>query len=266
MPGGTPTRSGWFDALITGCIPVFFAQCTRTSCDVGDHSFIPRYDRRRFGAGIGHAQLKPFSDPSTGGNLDAITPRRRRIMREYIAVHTTAAVLAPGIELREFDDAQAVYGRIVPQLKAASSDRETAQSRSADAVCPSYGLPRPRGGTHQVRQCNGGHDSTTDSEAESGVVTDAQAHVAVRAEAETKAGLEETRRSQGGEHRNRPQPSTRPTNPRSAQSSRCSLRGREGIRSRYDRQIAKLTALPRPFPLTRNFRCSLGPYRNACGY
>ena len=48
MPGGdTPTRQGVMDALLVGCIPVFFATCSHGSLyEVAYHPFIPQYDRK----------------------------------------------------------------------------------------------------------------------------------------------------------------------------------------------------------------------------
>ena len=61
MPGGdTPTREAMFDALLCGCIPVFFAECAPpcpSDCPRGllfessYHPFLPRFERVDWGAG-----------------------------------------------------------------------------------------------------------------------------------------------------------------------------------------------------------------------
>jgi hypothetical protein len=51
--GDTPTRQSWFDAILSGCIPVFFSSCLREDLFYEHvyHPFLPAHTRTTFGAG-----------------------------------------------------------------------------------------------------------------------------------------------------------------------------------------------------------------------
>ena len=122
MPGGdTPTRQGVMDALLVGCIPVFFATCSHGSLyEVAYHPFIPQYDRKAWGAGDWSVLLnstRVLNEPSTlMTDLEAISPETRQAMRARISTFIPQLQYsAPGVQLHDFADAQHVFARIVPQ-------------------------------------------------------------------------------------------------------------------------------------------------------
>ena len=130
MPSGdTPSRQGIMDALLVGCIPVFFATCVREVLyDEAYHPFIPRFERHRFGAGRWSVLLNStriLTDPGQLiAGLEAIGPNSRRAMRENIASFLPQLQYsAPGVRLRDFEDAQQVYERIMPQLPSDGTSR-----------------------------------------------------------------------------------------------------------------------------------------------
>ena len=137
MPGGdTPTRQGIMDALLVGCIPVFFATCVHGALyEVAYHPFIPRYNRKAWGPGDWSVLLnssRVLHDISAlTADLEAINHETRRAMRARIAKFLPQLQYsAPGVRLREFADAQQVYEQVVPRPQ----ESQTSISNTADTV------------------------------------------------------------------------------------------------------------------------------------
>lgn len=116
MPAGdTPTRQGIFDALLTGCIPVFFTTCRRGALyESAYEPFVPRYERHNFGAGAWAVLLNASEVAHTPGvvvrTLEAIGVETRLRMREAILRFLPRLAYAhAGARLRRFEDARSVF-------------------------------------------------------------------------------------------------------------------------------------------------------------
>lgn len=89
--GDTPTRQGIFDALICGCIPVFFADCLSADLafETMYHPFLPAFRRSHFGVGSWAVLLNATALLLRAGELHkqllAIDPRHIQQMRRSIA-------------------------------------------------------------------------------------------------------------------------------------------------------------------------------------
>ena len=118
MPGGdTPTRQATFDALLVGCIPVFFATCKRGALfELAYAPFVPRYERHSFGAGE-WAVLLNSSEISEHPHaliraLDRIDEGARRAMREAILRFLPRLQYAHAdAKLQQYEDARSVFTR-----------------------------------------------------------------------------------------------------------------------------------------------------------
>ena len=112
--GDTPTRQGWFDAMLSGCIPVFFSSCLRPNLfyERAYAPFLPAYNRTAYGAGdwavVVNSSAPLSSLGSTLRNLGADDVRRmqRRI-----------ADISPGIQYSATPgavrDAQTIYTELL---------------------------------------------------------------------------------------------------------------------------------------------------------
>lgn len=113
--GDTPTRQGWFDALLSGCIPVFFSTCLRPNLfyERVYAPFLPAYNRTAYGPGdwavVVNASAPISLLASTLRRIDADTVRRmqRRIVD-----------ISPGIQYSTVpgavqNDAQTIYSKLL---------------------------------------------------------------------------------------------------------------------------------------------------------
>ena len=139
--GDTPTRQGWFDALLSGCIPVFFSSCLRQDLfyERVYAPFLPPFERTAYGAGdwavVVNSSTSMSSLASTLRNVDTETVRR---MQHRIAD------ISPGIQYSMVPgvvrDAQTIYTELM-----------NARYGRGDLV---YAYPHPKGQTPEdLMQC-----------------------------------------------------------------------------------------------------------------
>ena len=114
-PGDTATRQGIFDALFSGCIPVFFADCLSAGLvyETMYHPFLPAYQRSSFGPGPWAVVLNATDVLQAPGRmmqqLNSISPGTTRQMRQRIA-------------------------RLLPQLHYARIDQQSADENSSTSL------------------------------------------------------------------------------------------------------------------------------------
>ncbi len=118
QPGGdTPTRQAIFDALLCGCIPVFFAQCKHGSLyELAYAPFVTAYERRKWGAGdwavLLNSTTAAHAPETVLAELARIPSDVRRTMRAHIAALVPQIQYShAGVQLYEFDDAGKVFSR-----------------------------------------------------------------------------------------------------------------------------------------------------------
>ena len=219
MPGGdTPTRQGIMDALIVGCIPVFFADCTQQLLyDEAYHPFIPRYSRAGWGAGswsVLLSSVRILKNPHLFiTELEAISPKKRAEMRGYISTFISKLqYTVPGVALHEYQDAQAVYEAVAPRLEEKRARLYGTNSKYG--VTAKYALSQP---SHAAQL------SASNVE----VVESILKNRSNSSRAKQTANL----------------------------MTRCDEE--KSFELARDRQLAKLTSLPTPFPLDEGFPITL---------
>ena len=121
-PGDSPSRQALFDALLCGCIPVFFATCVHPELvyETMYDPFMPRHERHRLGAGpwavvLNATAIEHGQDASHGPHLwhllRHVNVGTRRAMRRRIAAFASRLQYASG-PLRQFQDAASVYASL----------------------------------------------------------------------------------------------------------------------------------------------------------
>jgi hypothetical protein len=123
-PGDTPTRQMTFDALLSGCIPVFFSSCLHPWLihETAYYPFLPRYHRTHFGAGDWAVVLdsRRISEGQESraylrDSLRNISTSKREEMRSIIVNHLPRLQYSAN-PLHTFDDAGAVYARLLRDI------------------------------------------------------------------------------------------------------------------------------------------------------
>lgn len=119
-PGDSATRQAIFDALLCGCIPVFFSTCLHADLvyETMYEPFAPRHERRSWGAGAWAVVLNASAAVEERGSeyilqeLKRIPPERREAMRQRIAGFASRLQYAAG-QLTQFKDAARVYSDLM---------------------------------------------------------------------------------------------------------------------------------------------------------
>ena len=122
-PGDSATRQGVFDALLVGCIPVFFASCVQKllAYETMYDPFLPRHERRQYGPGPWAVLLNVSAVMSTPGyllnTLRSIPNNTVQAMRGTIVQHL------PGLQysaskLTSYRDAQTIFRQMTERLAA----------------------------------------------------------------------------------------------------------------------------------------------------
>ena len=134
--GDTPTRQGWFDALLSGCIPVFFSSCLRPDLyyERAYAPFLPAFERTAYGAGdwavVLDSSATMTSAASTLRGIDA---------QEVHRMQRRIAEISPGIQYSRTPgvvrDAQTIYTEVLDArysgTQPGARERPAAESVSA---------------------------------------------------------------------------------------------------------------------------------------
>lgn len=142
-PGDTVTRQGWFDALLAGCVPVFFASCVRPALayETMYSPFLPRHERSRYGPGPWAVLLNASAVISSPGYLlemlrsipkSTIGGMRRTILQHLPGLQYSAAPLAM------HRDAQTIFRQLAERIAvdAPTCCRNSRGQHVPGAACP----------------------------------------------------------------------------------------------------------------------------------